>query len=996
MSAPNYVSDGSPATVSPFRPQDDATEMDAVPAPATANNLAHEPAHAVAQIPVDLADADEANANGAPSSPPPPPLRPAGLVIYVAPKCPFCMRVKGLFTAYNVEPTLIDSTLPENHDAYVAMANKFEHYTVPLVMYNDKLIGGCDDVCALIERGELPRLLDLPVNHARPRADQPRRDLVSPCLFNFPPLVDNRVVRMTGLLTMIMSIILIVFRRDYWAWWVSFGMALDFLVRFMFAGTPSVLGSLALVIAAPLDEELVPGPPKQFAAFVGLCFYTAICAIFLGGDGSDGSEIAASILLGIIAFFAFLESFFNFCAGCFVFGYLVAFGIVRNTIYQPYTDSYEYTQYALNAWNAKVGWVDSKESGEPIAEEGEEAALNPKSVGWRRKWLVNERFRPVAGKPIVKQVKISEAHHHNSTQTTVVDIHYKFPKTEETSREKWSYKYLSFSDYASCMGTAGFALMVKMATRTFWAQETLWNFFAIFAAVHFGLFLLATIAKAITHPQKIFMELEHPMKRNSAVMIPIVFCLFSSLVKDDSHTFALVLFWIGGPLVAINLVVQIAYLVKNRHSIGALTPGSLIAPLGLFVVAFNIDDLGRQMDHAANAAWALEAAKFFWGAALMFFMIFFAASMYVAVVFHWGGDKMRPSVVIWMGACFITMSSYVGIFRPPTMDSFAYVFLSAGIVLYLSVLYLVYPGNWLLRGRFDMANWGASFPLAVFGFAATAYYSYMPHPFAQALCWIGFVSSGFSTFVCMCHTLRLLVQRKWPGPQPECNPMMFNKFVSDAVVELSARVKMEALATENLTPNSDIRLLDLAGYYLRVLKTLLQYNVDIIIPEFAGVNGRQAQVTREHHVWSHSQVATLSDLVKQRNAAALRAALPAFIDTQYDYLVWMQDHLGPLMMKGMNQRIGVIVVERIWQRVPKEELQELFTTTFRYASKQMYRTMFLKALTSAVPERCQQLGRWLFIDAVRDPLGDIKLSMVYDDIPEIIPKGMGISWTRQT
>lgn len=945
-----------------------------------------------------------------------------GLVIYVAPKCPFCMRVKGLFTAYGVEPRLIDSTLDSEREGYLEAVKKYEHYTVPLVLYKDRLIGGCDDVCALIERGELPRLLDLPINHAKPArgttADGkplPRRDLVSPCLFNFPPLVDNKVVRVTGLLTMIMSIILIVFRKDEWAWWVSLGMAVDFLIRFMFGGTPSVLGSLAVAIVAPFEEELVPGPPKQFAAFVGLCFYSAICAVFISGDGRYGTEIAASILLGIIAFFAFLESFLNFCAGCFVFGYMVSFGIVRNTIYQPYTDSYEYTKYAVTEWNTKTGWVEASkvesEEGGPLVEEGEEAALSKRSIGWRRRWLVNSRFRP-AHKPVLQQVKVSEAHHFGSAdeQTTVVDIHYKFPKTEETSREKWSYKYLSVTDFASCMGSAGFALMCKEAGFVFWVPTALWAFFAIFAGVHFSFFLLCMIGKLIFHPKKIFMELENPMKRNASGIIPIVFCIFSLLVRDKSHAFALVLFWIGCPFVVINLVVQMAYLIRNRHGMSAFTPTNLVAPLGLFVLSINISELSKRMDHAANAAWAHESAKFFWGAALLFFIVLFTASVYVGVLFHWGPDKMRPAIVIWMGASFICTCAYLMIFNPPEFDAFAYVFFSSGFVLYLTVLYLIYPGNWLMRGRFDMANWGASFPLSVFGVAATLYYQYQQHSFAQALCWIGYASSGYANFTCLFHTVRLLTQRKWPGPQPECNPLMFNKFVSDSLIELSARLKADAIETSAAsaeaeanegapsapTPNANIRLLDLTAFYLRVLKTVLQYNVDIMLPEFVAVNKRQTEVAFEQHKWSFEQVAALSEMCAKGDTAGLRAALPSFIDTQYDNLTWMQDHLGPLMMKGMNQRIGMVILERIWTRVPKDELQEVVTTTFRYSAKQMYRTMFLKAITSSLPERCQQIGRWLFIDAVKDPLGDIKLSMMYDDIPEIIPKGMGISWTRQS
>ncbi|HNI86719.1 MAG TPA: DUF4395 family protein, partial [Leptospiraceae bacterium] len=38
------------------------------------------------------------------------------------------------------------------------------------------------------------------------------------------------------------------------------------------------------------------------------------------------------ITLGILSFFAFLESFFGFCAGCFIFSYLMKWGFVPNDV----------------------------------------------------------------------------------------------------------------------------------------------------------------------------------------------------------------------------------------------------------------------------------------------------------------------------------------------------------------------------------------------------------------------------------------------------------------------------------------------------------------------------------------------------------------------------------------------------------------------------------------------------------------------------------------
>ena len=39
-----------------------------------------------------------------------------------------------------------------------------------------------------------------------------------------------------------------------------------------------------------------------------------------------GMVTAAEILIGVLAVFAVLEAVFGFCAGCFVFGYLIRWG----------------------------------------------------------------------------------------------------------------------------------------------------------------------------------------------------------------------------------------------------------------------------------------------------------------------------------------------------------------------------------------------------------------------------------------------------------------------------------------------------------------------------------------------------------------------------------------------------------------------------------------------------------------------------------------------
>eukprot|EP00331_Platyophrya_macrostoma_P011975 CAMPEP_0176411570 /NCGR_PEP_ID=MMETSP0127-20121128/3675_1 /TAXON_ID=938130 /ORGANISM="Platyophrya macrostoma, Strain WH" /LENGTH=932 /DNA_ID=CAMNT_0017791171 /DNA_START=102 /DNA_END=2900 /DNA_ORIENTATION=- len=914
-----------------------------------------------------------------------------GLVVYVTTQCPFCMRVKALFEDLGVEPKYINSADPDLHEQYMAAVKRYEHYTVPMVLYNGQLVGGCDDTCALLERGDLARMINLPSYNAAPKPGTERRELISPGLFNYPAVVDSHAVRAGGLVVMVLAILFIVFRSHPWVWWVCFGLSVDFGIRLMFGGGASPIGSVGLLLTCWMEEELIPGVPKQFAIMVGFFFTGFATILYHAGSNGYTTYIGGSILMGILAFFAFLEAFFDFCAGCYVFGYLVKFGIVKTSIYQPYTDSYEYTNYALRSMNAKVGWVD--ESDTVVAEENSAPAGDKNALGWRRRFI-DERNRPLpAG--LARPQRVMQLLAPNE-QVSAVTIRYHFPKYEDTYREKWSWKYITFPDFGACLGTSGIAMMIKFATMVFKVPSAAWKFCAFFAAIHFGLMFLCLLLKCILHPKKIFMDLQNPMKRNASTVVPLVFVVFSGLTFDIDHNLSLVMFWFGCPATVFCTMITVAYYIRNRQSGGSYNPSVLIGPLGMFVCGMVIPFFAADMNPHRQLSY-MEASKFMFGAALLMELVFLAGTIYHGVFFHWGPDMFRPSVAIWMGASFITVVSWVAITKPAQWDMFAFVFFSGGILLYLAIVYLIWPGNWLLRGRFVMTNWFLSFPLSVFGVASIMYYQSQGHSFALGCCWVSFISSGLATFTCLMHNFRNLFQRKWPAPMPECSPLMFNKVLHDGLREYQARLRAECKHTpsEAEKENSTKRFLDAVNDYLHLLRVHTEYEISFLLPEFKMVSKAQVAVAEEQHKYTLEEIAKLQAIVDAKDVVALRDALPEHLATQYDFFQWEEDHLAPLMHKGMNGRIAVLILERIWETVAPQDLERLVVMTVRYVPKQMQRVMFIKAITSALPERCQQLGRWLYVNMTQDALGDVKLALLFDDVPDIIPRGLGITWTRQ-
>lgn len=113
-------------------------------------------------------------------------------------------------------------------------------------------------------------------------------------------------------------------------WWLMFLLAYGFLARVATGPTLSPMGLLATRVIAPriAKEKLVPGPPKRFAQTVGLIFsVTALVLHF-----AAGLSVAAGVVLAVLTVFAALESLLGFCAGCFVFNYMIRWGLVPKSV----------------------------------------------------------------------------------------------------------------------------------------------------------------------------------------------------------------------------------------------------------------------------------------------------------------------------------------------------------------------------------------------------------------------------------------------------------------------------------------------------------------------------------------------------------------------------------------------------------------------------------------------------------------------------------------
>ncbi len=82
----------------------------------------------------------------------------AKVVMYSKDPCPYCVNAKRFFANRDIKFTEIDLT--DKPDEIQSIKNQTGWRTVPIILINDKLIGGYSDMKALDDEGKLIPLLE--------------------------------------------------------------------------------------------------------------------------------------------------------------------------------------------------------------------------------------------------------------------------------------------------------------------------------------------------------------------------------------------------------------------------------------------------------------------------------------------------------------------------------------------------------------------------------------------------------------------------------------------------------------------------------------------------------------------------------------------------------------------------------------------------------------------------------------------------------------------
>jgi hypothetical protein len=153
--------------------------------------------------------------------------------------------------------------------------------------------------------------------------------------FSFPNPVNEASARIVAGMVLALAVSFVVTSQL----WILAFLAYGFLAHVTSGPKFSPIGLLATKVIVPRTGwyKPVPGAPKRFAQGVGLVFSVTALVLLLMLD----SAVPAKAVIGVLAGFAALESGLAFCAGCFVFNYLMRWGLVPESVCRECAEVYK-------------------------------------------------------------------------------------------------------------------------------------------------------------------------------------------------------------------------------------------------------------------------------------------------------------------------------------------------------------------------------------------------------------------------------------------------------------------------------------------------------------------------------------------------------------------------------------------------------------------------------------------------------------------------------
>ncbi|KAL7580306.1 hypothetical protein ACA910_004342 [Epithemia clementina (nom. ined.)] len=911
--------------------------------------------------------------------------------------CPFSRDAKDLLskqigvTVHALEV----NTHPEGAIVFKYLSGSYKHYTVPMIFLKGAFVGGCDELKALHQSGELERryLAGLIQREQTAGADKVEtaklipgersKAMIPP--FWFPNQVNNWVVRLTGAQVFILSVISAAQYYEIWGRYLAVGLLVDFGLRLLAGSSVSPLGMTATVLSSFMKPDFRPGPPKQFASFCGLFFsFGAVLFYFLDFEGHD---IVGAVWMGMLACAAGLEAFLDFCLGCVFFGFGIQFGLIPDSVYRIYTSS---RQEIVDSWEYKFS--DSQA-------------------------------------PVPTRVNVDP--------TSAISLKYKV-KTDEWTKDDFDLiRHMQVDYFAMPLAISGLALAFKVASN--WSngleypvsgamdgQERslvvpeIWQYvLSAMGAFFFCLFVLLSVARAVLYPNKICKEWDSPYTSPAFGTISITITLYAYLVYDEIHSrepsqgesgihkLGRVLWWIGSVAHAILTVIKFGEWIGRRFEMEHVQAHWMIFPVGLAVSALIAPIVGVFKPDNVNSVANVLIARFFYSFAWLMWITLFVVTFFKVVTTHNSDDRLRHGAWIWVAApCILAMAEYVICVSDPGFENATCYTLwmdkyFMGIFLFLGLTWATFPYlGFFDKGVFHMGYWIEVFAFDTLAAAASLFYTLNGYQFSQTIQFIFLTIASIANLTAFWHTCAGVIRgREIFTPKVKWGPLSFMKLTHEAcrgnMGTLLYYVENASVDDDSAEARENLGLL--AAHFNRfciVHEEHSNHEDKIIFKTFNDYFPEHAKKWNDDHEEDHGKLDqfrekankvldTSLDVEERKNALTeLQAELPPFLAHFEEHMRGEEDHLNPIGRKYLPIQLMIEMNRKVWEITDAERWEVIIPFIILGLPRHPQRVRYIKVLTWAMPERAQQIGAIIYrnVDAVM-------WERLRVEVPAIIPRG---------
>jgi len=923
--------------------------------------------------------------------------------------CPFCMESKALLEAALEQAGggkdnivfLWSDEIAHGATLIGELKKELNHSTVPMIFIGGSFVGGCDAVTKMKSEGVLSScLLRAMSSAAQPTGDgdaathfdegdveafekildsncvrddtiedalhyvpdekfqdkythpalTEKSHKVIPPLFWFPEVVDNNVVRFTGVQVVIINVLAIIWRKYTWAHYMILGLALDNLGRLVYGTGPSPLGQLARCAAVPLKPTFKPGIPKQFAIACGLTM-SIISVIFLFVTGFDPERIIASCFMGVYACLAALEAGINFCMGCYIFGWLVKVGILPKEIYSLCITMMPEYQYTYDD-ATKVVDVDTPE-----------------------------------------EVRLQ----YPGKEKSDIDVRYKAKSSDHDSQSFDIVKYTKASHFNIVLAMLGLASLWRLAGTPdignavgFSISNTPGDVFTVMSVVLMVLFGSLYLARLWFYPKKVMKDWMNPVNSNALVIPPASFVLLAFCVYgrfSGADVLARVLFWIGAPATLLFSIILAARWITDAHSEEHINAGWLLIPSANFVCAL----VAPRMD--GNY---LEAAYLWFSFGVAIGIPVYVITLHKSIVFNDPDDRLR--LLKWSFVALTSVACVGNTFLTGQFSSASKIlyFVSISLALVLGCLYLTGHQSQL---KFDpTSTWSVAFPLEALAIATCVYAANVQGTLPQGMAYAGLGIASWTVATLFLQTVFSILMKKFFTMDQKYGPLsqqiLTHEAFRGAAGKLHEALKMLNMSGHKINPGALQNFALLFRRFRLVHTWHAVHEEEVIFKEFEKfVPGACSRQHKEHHRdeilmqrWNAClEILEGGEVGKPTTMALdiLQKEIPQFLIDFEDHLQGEEMHLQRLGRKSICYDLQKDMIRRIWDMTPIKVWEEFLPFVVQNVPMHQQRVKFVRAYALwSVPERAQLIGRCIALGT--DPAIWEKL---VESVPEIAPRG---------